>query len=384
MSQQNSILDKIIESQEMEQAAKFNPDELVSNLIKNLSHKESDILSRRFGLSGKGKETLEQIGKYYDITRERIRQIEKSTIKKIKELKDFKQQIESAEQHITHLLENYGGIMEENFLLDHISLSQEEKEKQSSRFILNYLLNDKIEPIKGNDEFLTGWKLPVVSLDIIKQAINELVAIIEEREKLIGAQELLSNFKGKEFYKNNKAQIINLKLGVDEEKLEQEIDKIVDSYLKISKKVDQNILSEWGLSNWNTISPKRMSDKVYLILRQAERPLHFTEITDLINKANFDRKVAYPATIHNELILDDRYVLVGRGIYALKEWGYKSGTVIDIIIDILKKAGRPLSKEDIVKAILDQRMVKKSTIYLALTNKDKIKKLPDGKYILNQ
>ena len=387
MSQQNSILDKIIESQEKQQAAQFNPDELISNLLKNLSNKESDILSRRFGLLGKQRETLEQIGKYYDITRERIRQIEAATIKKIKELKNFKEQIEIAEQNTVHLLESYGGIMEENFLLNeigHPESGREERQNQTSQFILNHLLNDKIEAIKSDAELLTGWKLPAISLSLIKQAVKELVDIIEQKEKLLKIDSLLDTFQQGNFYKDNKQQILALKLGASEEKLEREIDQIINSYLRISKKVDQNILGEWGLINWNTISPRRMSDKVYLVLRKTEKPLHFTEITDLINKSSFDKKTAYPATIHNELILDDRYVLVGRGIYALKEWGYKAGTVMDVIIDILKNSDKPLTKEEIVKAVLDQRIVRKSTIYLALTNKEKIKKLPDGKYILNQ
>lgn len=385
MTEQNSILDKIIESQERQQAASFNPNELIIKLLKNLSSKEGEILSRRFGLLGKDKETLEQIGKYYDITRERIRQIEMATIKKIKELKDLKTEIEAAEQHITHLLENHGGVMEENYLLNEISkVDSNQSANQSAKFILTRLLNNKIEAIKSDPDLLSGWKLPTVSTDLVKQVVNELIGIINQQGKLLKAEELLNDFRQRNFYQDNKDRITALKLGISEENIEQEIDKIINSYLIISKKIDQNILGEWGLSNWNTISPKRMSDKVYLVLRKTEKPLHFTEITDLINQVNFDKKTAYPATIHNELILDDRYVLVGRGIYALKEWGYKSGTVMDIIVDILNKSEEPLDKEEIVKAVLDQRIVRKSTIYLALTNKDKIKKLANGKYTLNQ
>jgi len=385
MSKQNSILDKIIESQERQQAAQFNPNELVADLFKNLSNKEGDILSRRFGLLGKERETLEQIGKYYEITRERIRQIEMSTIKKLKDLKVYKEQIEDVEQHINHLLENHGGIMEENFLLDKISYSDSDPSNyNSSRFILNRLLDDKIELIKSDPDFLPGWKSPVVSMDLIKKSVQELVEIIEKEEKLLTIEELINKFRGREFYEDNKEQILASRLGINEEKVDEEVDKMIDSYLKISKRADQNILGEWGLKNWNTVLPKRMGDKIYLVLRKTNKPLHFTEITELINQTNFDKKTAYPATIHNELILDDRYVLVGRGIYALKEWGYQSGTVMDIIVDILKKAEKPLTKDEIVKAVLDQRIVRKSTIYLALTSKEKIKKLPDGRYTLNQ
>lgn len=374
-----------MESQEKQHAAQFNPNELIGMLFKSLSSKESDILSRRFGLLGKNKETLEQIGKYYDITRERIRQIETSTVKKLKDLKDFRKQIEDAELHIIHLLENHGGIMEENFLLNKIEENTSDNNiSESSRFILNKLLNEKIENIKSDKHILSGWKLPTVSTDSVKEAVRELVQIIEEQNELIEINALLEEFKNREFYQNKKDLLTATKLGSDESELEKTINSIIHSYLQISKNVDKNILDEWGLNSWTTVKPKRMSDKVYLVLKKAGKPLHFTEITDLINQVGFDKKTAYPATIHNELILDDRYVLVGRGIYALKEWGYKSGTVMDTIISILEKAQEPLTKEEIVKRVLDQRIVRKSTIYLALTNKDKIKKTSDGKYTLNQ
>jgi len=138
MADQNSILDKIIESQERQQAASFNPNELIASLLKNISAKESDILSRRFGLLGKKKETLEDIGKYYEITRERIRQIETATIKKLRDLKDFRQQLDLAKHHVGNLLENYGGVMEENFLLNEIGSHKSNQENYAAAlFILN-------------------------------------------------------------------------------------------------------------------------------------------------------------------------------------------------------------------------------------------------------
>lgn len=383
MAETSSILDKIIESQERQQAALFNPSDLVVDLLKNISTKEGDILSRRFGLLGKKKETLEQIGQYYQITRERIRQIETATVKKLKDLKTFRQQVEVAEQHIMHLLEKHGGVMEQGHLLDSII---EEKDKEghlgSSNFILSKLLNDKVEAVKADTHLLPGWKLPVVPVEMIRKAAQELVNIIDSEQKLLNSDFLIEKFKNREFYQQEMKPVINLRLGYDEEKLENELEQIIHSYLRVSKNIDQNILGEWGLASWNTITPKRMSDKIYLILRKTGKPLHFTEITEQINQSSFYKKTAYPATIHNELILDDRYILVGRGIYALKEWGYKSGTVIDIITEILKNSSQPMTKEEIVDAVLKQRMVRKSTIYLALTNKSKIKRLSDGRYTI--
>ena len=384
MSEQNSILDKIIQSKQIQEATQFDPAEIIANLFKNLSSKERDILSRRFGLSGKEKETLEQIGKNYQITRERIRQIETGAIKKLKELKNFKEQIKVAEHNLFRLLESHGGIMEENHLLENL-LSYVEANKanrQASLFIISKLLKEKINQIKTDQDIYPSWKTPSFSTNLLKQILNELVEIIKQEDNLLTTKDLLSKFKEQESFDKYHKQIIKPEL-INQD-TETDTDKILNSYLIASKKINQNILDEWGLTHWHTVSPKRMGDKVYLILRKLEKPLHFNEITDLINQSDFDKKVAYPATIHNELILDDRYILVGRGIYALKEWGYQSGTVIDIVLDILAKSPTPLSRDEIIKKVLDQRMVRKSTILLALTNKEKIKRSADGTYTLNK
>ena len=297
MSQQNSILDKIIQSKQMQEASQFDPNEIISNLIKNLSLKERDVLSRRFGLSGQEKETLEQIGKHYQITRERIRQIEVSTIKKLKELKEFTEQIEVAEHNVNRLLENYGGVMEENHLINELLTyaDMNPTNRQASLFILSNLLNDKLHLVKSDKDVHTGWKLPTFPLDTLKQTLNELTDIINNENRLLKTEELLNIFKSRESFENHRQQLTNL-FGVD---LDNKIDKFLNSYLIISKKLNQNILGEWGLSHWNTVSPKRMGDKVYLVLRKTGKPLHFTEISDLINQTGFDKKVAYPPTIHN-------------------------------------------------------------------------------------
>ena len=110
--------------------------------------------------------------------------------------------------------------------------------------------------------------------------------------------------------------------------------------------------------------------------------MHFVEIANLINENKFDKKKANPATVHNELILDKKYVLVGRGIYALKEWGYQKGTVADVILEIMKEKQSPMSKQEVVDEVLKQRMVKKTTIHIALLNRKLFKKADNHKFYL--
>jgi DNA-directed RNA polymerase delta subunit len=78
------------------------------------------------------------------------------------------------------------------------------------------------------------------------------------------------------------------------------------------------------------------------------------------------KKKTHPQTVHNELIKDKRFVLVGRGTYALSEWGYKRGTVKEVLEEILRKHSRPMKRGDIIKKVLEVRQVKKSTIVINL------------------
>jgi len=110
--------------------------------------------------------------------------------------------------------------------------------------------------------------------------------------------------------------------------------------------------------------------------------MHFAEIADRINQISFDRKKANAATVHNELILDEKYILVGRGLYGLKEWGYRKGTVADVIEKVITEAGRALSREEIIEKVLGQRLVKKATINLALMNREKFELVGGDKYYL--
>jgi RNA polymerase primary sigma factor len=56
----------------------------INAVISMLSDKEADVLRRRFGLNNTKPQTLEEIGVVYGVTRERIRQIESSAIRKLK------------------------------------------------------------------------------------------------------------------------------------------------------------------------------------------------------------------------------------------------------------------------------------------------------------
>lgn len=374
-----SILDQVRKTQFQDSMAGFNPVETINTLLSRLTEKEKDIVKRRFGLHTDDKQTLEEIGQHYGITRERVRQIENLSIKKLKELQDLREEILTAERVTTQLLEHYGGVMEEEFFLENILnyLDSRQGSENSLLFLADHIFSDNINKLKQDKEFNHLWRLSSADTDTLKEVIGEIVRQVESHGQPIQLKNLLEKFKTSEYFLKNKDKFLSATTFM--EATEEDIDKVLESYLRASRKLKANLFEEWGLISWGTVQPKKINDKIYMVLKKAQKPLHFVDIAKSINETKFDDKMAYPPTVHNELILDDKYVLVGRGIYALREWGYEPGNVADVIERYLQE-NSPKTKDEIIDYVLSKRNVKKSTVYLSLMNNDRIQKTKDGKY----
>jgi RNA polymerase primary sigma factor len=61
-----------------------------SKLIETLSPREACILKLRFGLGEEGEKTLEEVGKMFKVSRERIRQLENKALRKLRKNKELK------------------------------------------------------------------------------------------------------------------------------------------------------------------------------------------------------------------------------------------------------------------------------------------------------
>ncbi|KKQ60266.1 MAG: RNA polymerase sigma factor [Parcubacteria group bacterium GW2011_GWE2_38_18] len=401
--EKKSILDQIITNFQAEEVAKLDAVEIAKNLFEQLNERERDVLSRRFGLSGDTKETLENIGNVHKLTRERIRQIETSGVKKLRSLKNLEEHISGLRKVINQLLEEHGGMMEKEYLLNNLVNFSTDGTKNKPEsinlhknhldFLISKLLHDHFEEVINSSNFKDSFKLKHQVLDHLEELANELVAKIKEVKQIFITDDLINLSTELESYKNNQEKfnppsnldisniLDNSLFKEDAEKINN--NKVLYSILQASKQIEQNKFGHWGIEDWREVKPKTINDKIYLILKNHGKPMHFVEITDQINKINFDDKGANAATVHNELILDEKYVLVGRGLYSLKEWGYQKGTVVDVIKDILNKTSEPLSREQIIEKVLEQRLVKKATIILALMDKNSFEKV-GGKYQLKK
>ncbi len=323
-----------------------------------LPKRSREVLERRFGI-GKSRErkTLEAIGSSYGITRERVRQIEAHGLNKLKrhELREKRKEVFD---FLKDELMKRGGVSEEDKFLTELAAVPEDK--NHVRFLLT--LADEVKRLKEDDDFHYRWSADEKLTESAHQTLKNL------------HEELASSEPVSEKELKNK-----LSSGAKKVLGEELAEPALSSWLSVSKLLGQNKLGEWGLIASPHISPRGVRDLAFLVMKKHGSPLHFSETAVAIKKVLGEK--AHVQTVHNELIKDNRFVLVGRGLYALKEWGYEPGTVLDIIRKILTSSG-PLDKEKLMEKVLKERYVKPATILINLQNKNNFKSLADGRITL--
>lgn len=328
----------------------FNYKKVCQELLKDLRPRTKEVISRRFCLEkSEKKETLESIGKKFGITRERVRQIEEDGFFRIKRKTKQHQNVFG---YFIDELKKTGNFRKEDSLL--CSLAGP-KFRNHVFFLLT--LGEPFQRLGETKEFHSLWTTDFKSFDSVRQVLNSFCGQLKERGQPLSLDDFGSFIDSASF-------------------------GLMPYYLEISKTIQQGPEGLFGLKDWPEISPRGVKDWAYLTLKREKRPLHFTEVTKLINCFYPVKQDTLPQTVHNELIKDQRFVLVGRGIYALKDWGYESGVVKEIIEKLLERAAQPLSREELVKEVLKQRFVKESTILLNLNDKERFVKDEDGKYAL--
>lgn len=334
----------------------FKPKQVVKRLLSSLPERAYDILVFRYGLGKDPKRmTLDAIGKKYGITRERVRQIENYGITNIRKSEEYKQE-KNVFAEMENLLHSLGGIVVEDDFLGTIS---KDKSLQNHIYFL-LVVGEPFRKKKEDDSFRHRWHVNEELSRKVEDALTKLYSNLNNQE-LLPESEMVSRF------------LRHLE-EVSERHKNQEV---VRRWLQLSKVVGKNALGDWGISQSSNIKTKGMRDYAFLVVRKHGSPIHFRDVAKQITEI-FNKK-AHIATTHNELIKDPRFVLVGRGLYALAEWGYAPGVVRDVIRSVMEKNG-PMTKEEIIDKVMKERYVKENTIIVNLQNPKHFRRDKDGKY----
>src|SRR3989344_1894222 len=279
----------------------FKPKKITKKIISQLAARASDVIMNRFGLTVDGKrKTLEEIGKKYNITRERVRQVEDAAILSIKKSEAYKEE-QAVFEELKRLIRELGSIVAEHELLPHIS-----KDKAVQNHINFFLtLSDAFKKHREDEHFHVRWSVDDEVTVKVHESLRKLYAGLKD-EDLVPETEMIKKF-------------LDHMKDLSEEYRDTEKAR---RWLSMSKAVAKNPMGEWGKASSPNIRTRGVKDYAFLVMRRHGSPMHFKEVADAITKT-FNKKTHY-ATCHNELIKDPRFVLVGRGMYALAEWGYKA------------------------------------------------------------
>lgn len=336
----------------------FKPKVVTKKLLSVLPERARDVLVKRYGL---GKEavsaTLEAIGQEYGITRERVRQIENYALASIRKSDAYKEE-RAAFDELKEIINAMGSIVPEEDFLD--AAAKDQSTRNHVHFLL--VIGEQFVKEKEDDEFHHRWHVDGDVAETVKKSLRSLYQNISD-DDLIPESEMIESFL-------KEVQQLNSQYKETE---------IIKRWLALSKQIGKNPLGEWGRADSSNVRAKGMRDFAYLVIKRHGSPMHFREVAKAITEL-FNRK-AHEATCHNELIKDARFVLVGRGMYALKEWGYAAGAVKDVITDILKKHG-PMTREEVIDQVRKERYVKDNTILINLQDPSLFRRDNDGRYTI--
>lgn len=329
------------------QQKSLNLKEVIEDMFLVLTEKEKDVIIKRFSLNNKPRQTLDKIGRHYQVTRERIRQIENIALSKLRRTVS-NTKLRLVNRLAKDFIIQEGGVMLETDIINKILQNIYSTSKIDDKIIV-LALNCDVELRKAERTSTSHafWSLKEIPMSDINQITDAALSSLKKHGDVMTDEQLISatlnqpRFKGK-------------KLG----------SKLIASCLKTDRRA-RYIDGRWGLMEWRHVNPRSIRDKAAIVLEKSKQPLHFVEIANRISEVGFDKKAVTVQAVHNELIRYDQFVLVGRGLYALAKWGFQPGTVSDVIEAMLKKNG-PMTKKQIVEEVLKQRKVKIGTISLNL------------------
>jgi len=343
---------------------KMNLNDAIDDIFLVLTDKEKEIIVKRFSLNNKPRQTLEKIGQKFAVTRERIRQIEENALRKLRRTID-NTRLENVTTLAKQILKEFDGLMTEDNLISKLISYTNGNDIDWHIIRLALSIDEDIIPIKlkKSNELRSAWRLDNVSDKNIKIVINAVIKVLKKEKDVLDIKAIIERVK--------KILPINAS------------NKFIKSSMTVSKMLKLTDKG-WGLMTWRHVNPRSIRDKAFIIMKKIGKPLHFVEISNRIAEAGFDHKIVTVQAVHNELIRDEKFVLIGRGLYALREWGYNDGTVSDVIEDILNRSKKPLPKTKIIEEVLKLRQVKQGTISLNLQKNPKFVRVGRAVYSLKR
>ncbi len=336
---------------------------IVNAALAGLKPRQKEVLLARFGMEkGGGAETLAAIGGRLRITRERVRQIEAAGVRLASANVAKNSDASLFVEKMKKFLAARGGVVRRSEAAEYAASLAKGIGPNHVDFFAEASGAWKL--YREDGEFHPFYYSSPKELKTAKSFISNWVDYLRAHKNGVLGESYEAHLAG--FMKSK-----------------PEAASSAGCYLAVAKHVMKNPYGDIGLREWPEIRPSTVRDKIYLVMKKQGEPLHFEDIARHINKAGFSAQIALAPTVHNELIKDDRFVLVGRGMYGLRERGYEPGTAREVIARILKSEG-PLRPNEVLAAVAKRRFFKPNTVFINLQNRSHFERMSDGRYRIRE
>ncbi len=312
----------------------------LSKKSKNNQKRDSDILKKRFGLNGSKKYTLDDIGTFYGVTRERIRQIEATSIKEIGFLLNDSLNKKSW-KICNNLVAGYKNTDSEVASLEWIALKSD----------IENILRNQYETVFSQEYLdlfmeVCGYvKLPQ-SLQGFRGSLRESWVHSKKYKKNI----IEAVFQSLDVIYDSPSAISIFDLTIAAKKKSKVI--MTNSSLEVALKATSDISFDGEYAEIKFSKLRSAADKAVRILESHGKPVHFSKIAqeiNLLNKPNSSPNHVKETNLKNQLVADNRFTPIGRsGDWGLTEWDDLNNiTIIQAIEKVLHASGIPLKFSEI-------------------------------------
>lgn len=344
--------------------------------------RDLDILRRRFGLDGSDIYTLQDIGYYYELTRERVRQIESRSITRAHNVLFGEVQLDNwrvQDELIVEASAVQKLLFEKDDLLTEYEIFDEFESRYDTTFsnkdvvYLRLLLevfgfNPLPKSIADIDRDVNPAWIAKEGINIAKLriAVKAVFAILQESSAPTTLFDLKINLN------KQRKKAIETKYIYYAVRILQSVERISESSFQIKFEYLSSI-----------------ADKVFRIIFEAGKPLHINDIWREINHRLAKSGLATDASarsITNQLIADSRFKPTGRsGIWSLSEWEHiRRETIVELMIEFFHLRQKSATTDEVYEYVYSKRQdISKNSVVIYLQARENFVRISQDEYELS-
>ena len=174
-------------------SSNFNYQKDGQALFRGLNDRQKEIVSRRFGLVSGQKQTLQEIGRNFNLTRERVRQIIENSLARIRQ--DFNPSAKHLLQALKQHLEKVGGLQREDNLFKESAFNSQVNAANWLAFFLA-LDKDFVHSVE-TDKFFAFWAMNKAAVDRLNKTVALAENILQKEKKVLPLNQIFSRLSEK-------------------------------------------------------------------------------------------------------------------------------------------------------------------------------------------